>query len=593
LDDRLASNIATAWNLLSEERGAEALELLQRDREQLATVPEFADVWLALADEFDSDEGRLADARLVAESFPEHPSLIWAAANVLVGVAEDRPLDLPSPADGPAHEAAAMIRELLRRGDEIDEPVRAQLYVTLGAALRISSYEHDAAVEDAFQRAIAIHENDAWAWFNAGIFYKWRGRWEEGIEANRRVLSVNPRHEGALWNLAVCATGHGDTFTASEAWLALGLENRPGPDGLPSMHSIGPIKLRVSIHGAGVSANAHAAGNEAEFEHIWVSARSACHGEVVSASLNDLPADYGDVVLWDPGPVGYEKAGDLEIPMFPLLARLKEGAFHRFWFIAQQSRGGLLREIGSELPHDTALYVLDEQIQWLCAECSDGGEEIKALEAHQHEPRERHYVMGKLLMPKASPLPEAIAALYERFEETEIRLACPDLFREVGDDLNTAENETLWVELERLRALELGQFDGSLFDGETIVEPVPRGTILHALVAALGVAIVTGALAGLAFYFSGASDASAIRVMLLAQVGVFLLAAAIGAYRSRQTVCDGCGAALDEFHEHCPGCGGAVFVEPAAPPVTAARPIVVDEIPVAEIIEEERAEVVN
>lgn len=591
MDDRLSSNISKAWALLDEDRGAEALALLSPDRDRITSVPELAEVWLALSDALESDQERISDARGIAAAFRDVPQLIWSAANVLVGIAEERPLDLPAAGEGTELEAAELIRETLRSGVEIDDQTRSQLYVTLGAALRMIGYDRDVETEDAFRRAIEINDHDSWAWFNAGIFYKWRGRWAEGLAANRRTLESNPRHEGALWNLAVCATACGDTFTASEAYLQLGLESRPGTDGLPSMTNIGPIKLRVSLHGAGIDANAHDPAREAEFEHIWVAARSACHGEVISASLHELPVDYGDIVLWDPAPVAYQKAGDLEIPMFPLLARLKEGEFHRLWFVAEQSRGGLLREIGADLPNETALYVLDEQIQWLCATCSSG----EADDEHVHEIPERRHVTGKLLIPKTTSVDAVISDLTSRLDAAGVRLACPDLFLLANDEEKAASNDQLWNELMHARAAELGLPQES--EG-LLVEPVRLMTRMHAIAIAAFVAIVGGGVAGLILLLGGQSDAEAIRGMLIAQAAFFIVAATATLKRSAEKVCSNCAVAIDEISEHCSGCGGAFgSSEPPAPVHASAAPIGeqlrADRSPIETRAEEEAAELVN
>lgn len=583
MDDRLSSSITAAWTLLDENRGSDALALLEPRRELLTSVPEFAEVWLAAADALESDQQRIADAHLVARAFGDVPQLVWSAANVLVGIAEERPLDLPPPAEGPAHEAVAMIREALRSNPNIDDSTRAQLYVTLGAALRIISYERDDEIDDAFRRAIAINDRDAWAWFNAGIYYKWRGRWSDGIEANRRTLELNPKHEGALWNLAVCATAAGDTFTATEAYLALGLESRPGSDGLPSMQHIGPIKLRVSLHGTGVSAGAHDPSREAEYESIWVAARSACHGEVISASMNALPVDFGDVVLWDPAPVAFHKSGDLEIPIFPLLDRLREGEYHRLWFVAEQPRGGLLHELGADLPHDVSLYVLDEQIELHCAAC----ESPDACEHERIEMPPRKYVSGKLLIPTSSPIADAAAELEQRFDDASIRLACPDLARLCEDAAEVEAHERLWKELIRLRASELAPHLG-LEPGQ-LVTPVAAMTTMQAVAIAALVAICGGGAIGLIALLAGLGDAAAISYMLWSQPVILVAATALMLLRARRTVCSSCRSGLTEENEHCAACGGALFYpQQTAAPI--AEPDESGPVTTASLMEETNAD---
>ena len=70
--------------------------------------------------------------------------------------------------------------------------------------------------------------------YDLGLFYKARGRFEDGLRANQRAWELGGSEEESVrWNLGICATGAHDGVTALRVWTALGQHVEMGAFGLP------------------------------------------------------------------------------------------------------------------------------------------------------------------------------------------------------------------------------------------------------------------------------------------------------------------------------------------------------------------------
>jgi tetratricopeptide (TPR) repeat protein len=65
-------------------------------------------------------------------------------------------------------------------------------------------------------------------WYNLGLLRKNSGRWEDSLRFNQRALSLNPRDEGACWNLGIAATALHDWSEARRAWKHYGIKISDG-----------------------------------------------------------------------------------------------------------------------------------------------------------------------------------------------------------------------------------------------------------------------------------------------------------------------------------------------------------------------------
>lgn len=478
---------------------------------------------------------------------------VYAAARAAVDAAEEEPMDVPPAIDNPALGAARTFRELLDRlsPDEAnDSEIGGALLTDLAMALRLAGSEHDVDARDAIRRAIELDPSDAHRWYCLGLLCKWRGRWAEGVEANQKARELGEATEAVLWNLAICATGARDAFTAAEAWLALGMKSRPGADRLPRMEGRGLVQIRVSTLGEGVTPAAHRAGADADytFEHLWVEPRSPCHGVVVNATLFDLVVDYGDVVLWDGAPVGWREHDGKRYPRFPLLECLEHAPLYRWSFVAKQRHAGAVAAMAKELGDDIAIEAHSEEAFILCKECAERG----AQPGHDHHRRnEPRFANGKFVVPHERDLRAFANHLDALLARDGIALAMPSLATALGDRERQRDEDRRWRELldERREVQEAGVYRVRRDD-------VRRGGLTgtyNGVLAAMGVAIL------LLITMEG----SALSIILA--VLCFPVAIAVGRRFGRRQaegyVCSlsTCGGDLPTDAEQCPRCGRKVL----------------------------------
>jgi tetratricopeptide (TPR) repeat protein len=441
-------------------------KLRQRVRE-LAAQGQYDDAWLAIepltadvAEDIDlarlwtalavfspaPDDGMAKTAVEIISRYPGERSLVAMAASILVLVAETRPFDEAPLANGPARLAADTLAGLIESlsAEERDDPaVAADLYSELAMALRLTGSQDDETALEAMNHALQLDPANGSSWFRLGLLHKWRGRWRAGIEANRRARELGET-EGVLWNLAICAMGAGDHALAADVMQELGMKGTVGVDGIFTGTFDG-AQVRVSTLGEGVDPAAHIVGAEPGFENLWIERLSYVHGRIANASIYDLPVDYGDIVLFDGAAVGWRDDGTTRTPRFPLLQKLRTGAFRRYRFVARQPHGGFLVDLNRSLPAETFFYVHDEQVNMLCADCARGGKIV-----HDHSEPESFLVSGKFVVPEAC-LDFALVETLENLAADTALIAIPQLFRDLGDAARARRDEERWRVIDQAR----------------------------------------------------------------------------------------------------------------------------------------------
>lgn len=409
---------------------------------------ELARLWCALAVFSSEPDDRMAEA--AAEIIARHPGerqLLARAASVLVLVAERRPFDEEPLADGPARIAAdtlSTIIESLSPHECEDPTVARDLYSELAMALRLTGSQDDEAALEAMKHALRLDPENGLSWFRLGLIYKWRGRWRDGIEANERALELG-ESEGVLWNLAICAMGAGEHELANSVMKELGMNGEVGQDGIFTGTFPG-AQVRVSTLGEGVDPAAHVAGSAPDFENLWIERLSYVHGKIISASMYDLPVDDGDIVLFDGAPVGWRDDGTTRTPRFPLLQKIRAGAFRRYRFVARQPRGGFLIDLNESLPEEAFFYVHDEQVNMLCHDCARSGKVV-----HDHSASESFLVSGKFVVPEQH-LDSTLAETLDDLIGDSALVAIPQLFRDLGKPALAARDEERWRVVDEARA---------------------------------------------------------------------------------------------------------------------------------------------
>lgn len=421
-----------------------AIEPLTADA---ASDVELARLWSALAVFCPEPEDRMAEAAVeIISRYSDEPSLIAAAASILVMVAEGRPFDEEPLANGPARIAADTIAGLiagLSPAEREDPSVAINLYSELAMALRLTGCQDDEAALEAMHHALRLDRENGSSWFRLGLLHKWRGHWREGVEANRRAHDLGET-DGVLWNLAICAMGAGEHALAADVMKELGMKGTIGEDGILT-GSFDPSQVRVSTLGEGIDPAAHVPGSEPVFENLWIERLSYVHGKILNASIYDLPVDYGDIVLFDGNPVGWRDDGTTRTPRFPLLQKLRSGAFRRYRFLAKQPRSGFFNDLDNLLPEECFFYVHDEKVNMLCQECARGGKIV-----HDHSTPDSFLVSGKLVVPEHH-LDATLVEMLENAAGDEALLAVPQLFHDLGDAARARRDEERWRVIDEAR----------------------------------------------------------------------------------------------------------------------------------------------
>ncbi|MEM7605456.1 MAG: hypothetical protein AAF411_08865 [Myxococcota bacterium] len=357
----------------------------------------------------------------VLESIAEEAegSLLVAALAALNRIAARRPLDAPTRAEGPEHTVARLAAAALE-ADGVGA-LAGYFAINLANARRALGPEQDAAALEAYAIALA-HDPERGAWhLDHAVCHKWRGRWQPCLDAVLRARSRLGETRAVLWNLALAATALGDGDLAAGAWKSLGFEGvRMSGGGLPFLEGVPPRRIRVRSKPSGYGVVAQDAG----FEVLNVAPLSPAHGVVSSASFEDAPLDFGDIVLWDGAPVASDELG----PIFPALERLRAGDERRHRFVAIIDEVGLanLREA---LGEGVRLFVHD-------------GDPAA-------EPSGERLMYGKIVSQSVSD-----ASLRTRLEAygakaRTLRLAAPALYEALGDSRRAGQEHQAWRGVER------------------------------------------------------------------------------------------------------------------------------------------------
>ena len=103
--------------------------------------------------------------------------------------------------------------------DAVDATLAAAFPADEVAAARAAT---DARAERAHAALRARQPDNAHHHYNAGLFFKTRGRWAEGQAANQRAIDLGDTDQPAWWNLGICAPGAPATAASSAASTVAG-----------------------------------------------------------------------------------------------------------------------------------------------------------------------------------------------------------------------------------------------------------------------------------------------------------------------------------------------------------------------------------
>jgi len=437
-----ADDLARAWGELQERR------------DQLTTDPKLAGLALGLIRAMGNTPTHREALRTIADAWTTDWRLAMAAASMLVEQAGRRGMDEPPISeDSPAHWAASSLERVLEALDETDRTdpeVAGNLLAMFGNALRICGPDRDEEAREAFTRAVELDPERGEWWYDAGLLDKWRGRFDDGYQANELARMHTGPERPVLWNLAICATAIGKAKEAVEAWEALGVRARiDHRRDMPYVPDLPPMLLRVLSRTPDTNATSQLPDKAVGFEIVWVAPLSPCHGVVQSPTFRDAPIDYGDVVLWDGAPVAAHDIGDHgPMPVFPLLEILRRGDERRFPFIAFEREPNALEGLEAELTNDVRVFVQKERVHHGCAACATGEphEHHDTLEAPAASPSP--LVRGKVIVKPSQPLEDFRDAWESALAKRPVAVAIPELFERLQDTKRAGQEHQAWRGIE-------------------------------------------------------------------------------------------------------------------------------------------------
>jgi tetratricopeptide (TPR) repeat protein len=93
------------------------------------------------------------------------------------------------------------------------------LLEALATTTRMMGRQRDHVCERSYRRLVELDPGTSYQHYNLGLFFKTRGRFREGLQANRASARLRSEpNQACEWNAGICATGAGDGAAALEVW---------------------------------------------------------------------------------------------------------------------------------------------------------------------------------------------------------------------------------------------------------------------------------------------------------------------------------------------------------------------------------------
>ena len=365
---------------------------------------------------------QLATLEAIASAFSSDGEVCVAVLASLNAMAEMRPLDAPPREHGPEHVAARLAEDAV--GRSFPTEIEAYLQINRANALRAMGPEHDTMALQAYARALDL-EPDHGGWhFDLGVCHKWRGRWQLAFDQFLRARSRMGATKAVLWNMALSATALGEGDLAAGAWRDLGVERVSlGKGGLPLVEGVPPRRVRVRCRPSGYGLVDRP---DTGFELVHVAPISPGHGVVASPTFEDAPIDYGDIVLFDGGPVDHDADG----PVFPVLEVLRPGDERRHRFVAIVGGGEL----------EALVTSLEDNVRASAHPASS-----------DPKPGDEQLIYGKLIARADVSAGDLCQRLEAHGKTTKrLRIAVPELYEAMGDTRRAGQEHQSWRGIERV-----------------------------------------------------------------------------------------------------------------------------------------------
>jgi tetratricopeptide (TPR) repeat protein len=260
----------------------------------------------------------------------------------------------------------------------------------LAISARMVTRQYDELAENSYRKLTELSPRNSAYHYNLGLFFKTRGKFEEGIKSNQAATRlVDEVVDPYEWNLGICATGRRNGAVALDVWKRMGQKLEMGRFGLPE----GTYPhCKVKLAQRPLAERRKDRDEPGLEETIWIERLSPCHGIIRSVLYKKLGVDYGDVILIDGAPITHHTYGGTKVPVFPHLATLVRQNYQFYDFAGTQQEPSQLADASTDLGSDTIVYPHSENVQMLCANCWRDPN----LDHEHHERMETQVVIGRI-----------------------------------------------------------------------------------------------------------------------------------------------------------------------------------------------------
>ena len=188
---------------------------------------------------------------------------------------------------------------------------RAELYHLKGSLLSLCELEAEDEALKAFEIALSLNSDLPFAWYDLARLHALRGRWEKSDLALQCALDTGLDAPQVEWMRLLIATALGSTHQ-QQAHQALSSLNHDvecailSPQGRWSFLEMNPVLVSISSHMLDPYGQRDAT-QEWKTEVVWVHPLNPCYGRIMHPLIHSLPADFDDLIIWDPQPLEFQE----------------------------------------------------------------------------------------------------------------------------------------------------------------------------------------------------------------------------------------------------------------------------------------------
>ncbi|NNE21954.1 MAG: prenyltransferase, partial [Rhizobiales bacterium] len=212
----------------------------------------------------------------IAQAHPDDPGILPSLGECFEATCDLDDLNGPPPEE-PEYQAVVERLTALAH-DHSGTQDEAEILRGLATSARMMGRQCDDIAENSYRRQIELNPKKSSNHYNLGLFFKTRGRFDEGMKANQTAISLSDETvDGYEWNLGICATGAGHGEVALDVWKRMGQKIEMGRFGLPEG---GYPQCKVKLAERPLAERGAENDHPGLEETIWIERLSPCHGVI-------------------------------------------------------------------------------------------------------------------------------------------------------------------------------------------------------------------------------------------------------------------------------------------------------------------------